>query len=513
MRLNFFNLTNLTLLTALSLSTIAAYYSIMGLIAIFAGAVVPIIVMGTVLEVGKIVTTVWLRKYWHRASWAIKSYLIPAVILLAFLTSMGIFGFLSKAHTDQGIVSGDSQAKLNLYDEKIKTQRDNIELARKALQQMDAQVDARLSRSDTEQGAERAVQIRRQQQGERTKLQKEISDAQKEITRLNEERAPIAAETRKIEAEVGPIKYIAAFIYGDNPDANLLEKAVRWVIILIVIVFDPLAIALVLAANSSKDWDKENLDEPDYEPDDGPLTDEQITQVQDNLKDNEIWPFPEPIITKSIFPNEAMKFVDPGEHPLDKLEGAVEEKPVLEEHPYLQKEFVHFKDTKPIVAISEEIQTKRSKVKKTVVNDISNTMEVKQDLPYRELSGGYVSFQGKHMSKEALFAGHPEFLKLTEDSKKPVKSGFGIKFPEQASKGDVFTRVDVLPNKVFKFDGTNWIEINKEISNTYLYNTKYLEFLVDKIANGEYGPDLLSDNERSTLEDHIKLTKLNNKSS
>ena len=166
---NIFNLTSLTLLVALALSSVAAYYSIIGLTAIFAGAVIPVIIMGSVLEVGKITTTVWLRKYWNKCSWILKLYLVPAVIAIAILTSMGIFGFLSKAHMDQGITSGDVQAKLSLIDEKIKTQRDNIEVACKALQQMDAQVDARLSRGQSEQGAERAVQIRRQQAGERTK--------------------------------------------------------------------------------------------------------------------------------------------------------------------------------------------------------------------------------------------------------------------------------------------------------------------------------------------------------
>jgi hypothetical protein len=288
MRLKFLSFSNLTLLVALSLSSVAAWYSIIGLTAIFAGAVIPVIIMGGILEIGKITTTVWLRKYWHRAGWLLKLYLVPAVIALALLTSMGIFGFLSKAHMEHGISTGDSQAKLSLYDEKIKTQRDNIELARKALTQMDNQVDQRLSRGDSENSAERAVQIRRQQAGERTKLQKEIGDAQKEIAKLNEERAPIAADNRKIEAEVGPIKYIAALIYGDNADNNMLEAAVRWVIILLVIVFDPLAIALVLAANASRDWDKEKdeegdsplgnetpstpaVTEPEYEPDDGPL--------------------------------------------------------------------------------------------------------------------------------------------------------------------------------------------------------------------------------------------------
>ena len=286
MRLKFLSFSNLTLLVALSLSSVAAWYSIIGLTAIFAGAVIPVIIMGSILEVGKITTTVWLRKYWNRCGFLLKLYLVPAVVALALLTSMGIFGFLSKAHMDQGITSGDSQAKLALYDEKIKTQRDNIELARKALTQMDNQVDQRLSRGDSENSAERAVQIRRQQAGERAKLQKDIGEAQKEIAKLNEERAPIAAENRKIEAEVGPIKYIAALIYGDDADNNTLESAVRWVIILLVIVFDPLAIALVLAANASKEWDDE---EPKYEEDDGPLTDEQIDQIKTKVKDDPLF--------------------------------------------------------------------------------------------------------------------------------------------------------------------------------------------------------------------------------
>lgn len=248
----------LLLLTGLIISAVAIYYSVLGLAAIFAAAVIPIYIMGGTLEVAKLVCASWLKANWGRAPIYIKSYMLTAVIVLMAITSMGIFGFLSKAHTDQSIVSGDANAQLALFDEKIKTQRDNIEVARKALQQMDAQVDARLSRGGTEAGAERAVQIRRQQATERTRLQREIAAAQKEIATLNEQRAPIAAQNRKIEAEVGPIKYIAKLIYGDNPDNNLLEKAVTWVIILIVIVFDPLAVVMLLAAQMTFTWIRED---------------------------------------------------------------------------------------------------------------------------------------------------------------------------------------------------------------------------------------------------------------
>jgi len=128
-----FSLSNATLLVALALSTIAAWYSIVGLTAIFASAVIPIIIMGSALELAKIITTVWLRKYWDRCTWVMKVYLVPAVIALAVLTSMGIFGFLSKAHLDQGVIGGDSIAQVQILDEKIKTAKENIESNRKAL--------------------------------------------------------------------------------------------------------------------------------------------------------------------------------------------------------------------------------------------------------------------------------------------------------------------------------------------------------------------------------------------
>jgi hypothetical protein len=262
----------LALLSGLTISAVAIWYSVAGLVSIFAAAVIPIIVMGVVLEVSKLIATVWLKINWNRAPIFIRTYLLVAIIILMVITSMGIFGFLSKAHSDAGLVSGDVQAKIAVYDEKIKTERENIDAARKALTQMDAQVNERLSRSTDDRGAERAVQIRRQQQAERTRLQNDISRSQGVIAKLNEERAPIAAEVRKVEAEVGPIKYIASFIYGSNPDANLLEKAVTWVIIIIVVVFDPLAVILLLASQYSFQWFRRAREEQEITEGDSPTS-------------------------------------------------------------------------------------------------------------------------------------------------------------------------------------------------------------------------------------------------
>jgi uncharacterized protein YciI len=182
------------------------------------------------------------------------------------------------------------------------------------------------------------------------------------------------------------------------------------------------------------------------------------------------------------------------------------EKSILEQHPYLNKGFDHFKNLKPMVAPKAETLVDEPTA------DEDHTMVVKQDLPFKELPGGYVSYDGKHMQRDALFSQHPEFLKLSVDSGKLVSSGFGPKFPDSADKGDVFTRVDVLPNKVYKYDGKNWIEIAKTSSNTYLYNSKYIEYLIEMLEKGEYDPELLSDNERTQIEDYIKIQKNNQNS-
>jgi len=243
------NINHIALATALLLSAVAEYYSIIGLTTIFSSAFWPIVILGGSLGLAKVVSVSWLYRNWEEVNKSIKYYLVSAVVVLMFITSMGTFGYLSKAHLDQAVPTGDALSKVSIVDEKIKIQKDNIDAARKAIRQMDEQVDQLLSRTSEGQGAERAVLVRRNQAKEREKLLLDIANAQKEITKLNEEKAPLASELRKITAEVGPIKYIAELIYGEADD-SVIDKAVRWVIILIVAVFDPLAIALLIAANS-----------------------------------------------------------------------------------------------------------------------------------------------------------------------------------------------------------------------------------------------------------------------
>ena len=236
---------------ALALSGAAGFYSIVGLMAIFAAAPIPIAIMGTTLEVSKLVVASWLYRNWKQAPFLLKSYLTSALVLLMFLTSMGIFGFLSAAHMEQTTPAGDAVAQVALIDEKLNTEKENLNAARKQLSQLDSQVDQLISRTTDDTGISRSASVRRAQARERAAIASSIERSQAQIAELNQQKAPLAAQVRQIEAEVGPIKYIAALIYGDSTQEDLLEKAVRWVIIMIVAVFDPLAVLMLIAANWS----------------------------------------------------------------------------------------------------------------------------------------------------------------------------------------------------------------------------------------------------------------------
>jgi hypothetical protein len=493
-----FSFSNATLLVALSISTIAAYYSIIGLTAIFAGAVIPVVVMGSILEVGKITTTVWLRKYWHRAGWMLKLYLIPAVVALAFLTSMGIFGFLSKAHMDQGLTSGDVLSKISMYDEKIKTSRENIDANRKALKQLDEAVDQVMGRSSDEKGADKAVAIRRGQTKDRARLLQEISAEQKTISSLNEERAPIAAEVRKVEAEVGPIKYIAALLYGDNPDANVLERAVRWVIILIVVVFDPLAIALVLAANASKEWDNEESEvEPEVkvEPEVEPEPEVELEVVPEVVPEVDVVPevVPEVVVIDPIVTVEE-------DEAFNQIEAVTVELPVKELS--MEEQMADTVDTE-----SKPIEFEGIKVPGTdewIQTGPVFVQPISTASTYKEVGDGYVEFEGKKMSKRVLQSMRPDLFNLKEDDPREIEIGFGSSLPSMAKMGDTYIKTDSMPHVVYKNNGTKWIEINKLATGAYLSNTLYLQSLVESIANGVYDPDLLTDHEQDAIASYIK---------
>ena len=376
----------LLFLNAIVLSGIAAYYSVVGLAAIFSSALIPVIIMGGSLEVAKLVVASWLYRYWNSIPVLMRGYFTVALVILMLITSMGIFGFLSKAHSDQSLVSGDVTAKIAIYDEKIKTAKENIDANRKALKQMDESVDQVMGRSTDEKGADKAVALRRAQQKERGRLIAEIETYQKTVSSLNEARAPIAAEVRKVEAEVGPIRYIAALIYGDNPDENMLERSVRWLIILLIMVFDPLAVLMLIAANltqmKQKEWREEKAegDSPvRIQETEQPTVTESIPAVEEPAPKE---PAPKEEINLEWAPESVVEVVV--EEPV------VKEKSILESHPYLAKPFNHFTDTTPIVHKPEPVVEEPAVVPESEPI-VTTVVESNPDLASLERPGDYLT--------------------------------------------------------------------------------------------------------------------------
>ena len=577
-----------TLIVALIIEVVGAYYSITGLAAIFSGAVIPILIMGGSLEVGKVVAAVWLKNNWHRAGLQYKLYLLPAVALLMFITSMGIFGFLSKAHNDQNLISGDVTSKIAIYDEKIKIQKDNIESARKALQQMDAAVDQTMSRSQDEKGADKATAIRRGQARERGNLQGEIARAQTEIVKLNDLRAPIAAEVRKVEAEVGPIKYIAKLIYDDNPDANILEKAVVWVIMMIVAVFDPLALVLILAAQQSIRWAQGV--EPEPKPKRVIRLPVFLERLRDRFKKPELEPeadvVPEPEEVP-VFDRQEPEFytidvtgepfVEPKEE--SPKEEAVEEIEPVEEFPFrgqglqpgmpLTASYVQprvessndaeFEDAvedikSPEVDLNDFVPEEpapfvpppfQGRIYKFATNPLTGEPDYSTPLEVKELTEEeFRNFQiqtGQMPAPEPVVEDAPvepvepvepeqpvapapepqreaapgrnrgvmnTHLLAEADNVEPLgkasNTGFGNEFPVNPERGDLYLRTDYLPNRLYKFNDKQWIEVDKTATDVYAYNEMYIKHLIDQIESGNFDVETLSDAEREQISQYLE---------
>jgi len=273
----------LTLLTALSIAGVAAWYSIVGLMAIFAGAVIPIAIMGGVLEVGKLVTAAWLHQNWKKTSLWMKSYLTSAVFVLMVITSLGIFGFLSKAHLEHSIaIGGTNELQITNLERQIARQQSIVADSEIVLSQLDTQVQTLID-YDRIRGPSGSIATRQGQAEERQTLNENIDAAYIRIEEIQTILAPLQQEKLAIEVEVGPLKYIAELIYGNEAE-DYFDEAVRIVIILLIVTFDPLAVVLLLAATQGFTLRKKERMAM-FDPDN-------VSDIEDNLSDFEDWKDP-----------------------------------------------------------------------------------------------------------------------------------------------------------------------------------------------------------------------------
>ena len=608
---------------ALTISAIAAYYSIVGLAAIFAAATVPIIIMGASLEIGKLTAATWLKLNWRRANLSYKLYLVPAVAFLMFLTSMGIFGFLSKAHLDQGAASEESTAQISRLSAEILRRQDIITRADEKIKSLessgtgaDAQIQSQIDREQTRIDAaykriepaiveqqniidttiklytdqlqkidgdlnklqqhldkndilqaqaqvgvqpdgkigprtsqaikdyrdrlqlqrqeiakqieqsnsnQRVQEARREIQRLRTTAENQISESNQLINRLRsqvgkgpasnidalvdeqqqrikianneleeliEQKYKIESEYRKLEAEVGPVKYIAELIYGENTDKALLEQAVRWVIILIVAVFDPLALVLLLAAQQSIKWAleekkliKDIVSDQNIEP--NTLDRAAIQEPHINLPVTENTDLGSCTICHSDLVNAGVIGVICSNSNCTSYSLSL----------------IDINDTKNAV-ITADSTTSLDKIQEVLLvkpNDI-NVSAVES--PHDTTNSAKV-LEAKRAFKAPSVA-IPETrnvrrkLSAEPDNSvnKSASTGFGTSFPQFPNQDDIFLRVDLSPNRLYKFNNSKWIEIDnspdEHISDEeYLENLmqkiddQYIEFLIDKIKTGE----------------------------
>jgi hypothetical protein len=383
-----------------------------------------------------------------------------------------------------------------------------------------------------------ATNIRKRQAKERAELQAGITNSQQEITKLQEARAPFAHEARKIEAEVGPIKFIAALIYGDNPDGVLLERAVRWVIILIVIVFDPLALTLLLAATKSLEWERginifnlnaKKKDEEEEERDRDPFegwTEEDFARLEKDLvkeetdppvaddipvfDEKEDIPFEEPVAEKPKkswggFSMPFSSMYTKKEKPVEEVAEEIVADDGKDERPgdYVTKEepvvtvLTPVIDEDPILALAKKTYESSHPDEDLDAHHEAHAAGEITTLPWHH---------DDHISSLPISDGERKRLmdsmKLQADNVPKALgtvTGFGTSFPPTANKGDLFLRVDALPTILYKFNGVQWIEVDKNLTDSYVYDDAYITHLIDKIGAGEYDPDLLSDAEREQI--------------
>lgn len=614
----------LTFLSGLAISAIAIYYSVSGLVSIFAAAAVPIMIMGTVLELSKLVAAWWLKANWEKAPFALKSYMLVAVLVLMFITSMGIFGFLSKAHIEQTSMSQEQVAQIDTINEKItrseakitrwqdeidalmkgggsrvdsmaandQAELDKIyarikeeksvlqETADKQIAQQNARLEQAQERKEadikaaterfkgslaggteydkaveqakkTELGvasaAQReigrinrtlnsglaavdkkyATQIKdiqdriaklRTQASTKTEdvdvrinqLEKSIKEEQTGIDTVREDKLVFEKEFRKLEAEVGPIKYIAEFIYGEQADKNILEKAVTWMIIIIIFVFDPLAVLLLLASQMSFGWLREEKDQKENE----------FLGWDDEWKGQDA---PDVYAFENTEP--------PTEE--EKEEIAKEETstvPVKGDSTtpgWMYQNRSHLRRPEQSTAPPEDpVIVKTKKKPKTEIKIVDEDTIQYGNIKVNRIGDRYFDVGGKKMSAEVFASEYPELSayfkpvapvsaasthpanqqsKIQADNvAKPVSTSFGTHFPEQAEKGQMFLRVDSIPNRLYKFNGSKWIEVDKTRSDTYSYDEQYIQFLIEKLASGEYDLDQLSASEQELVAEQLE---------
>jgi len=495
----------LTLFTALSMATVAAVFAIYGIIAIFAGMPQFALVMGAVIELGKVVGISWLYRNWSEPT-KIKYAMAPLVLVAMMLTSMGIFGLLSKAHLEQTSPVANNEVQITRLDQQIAREQSRIADSEEVISQLDQTVQTLID-FDRIRGDDGALAVRESQAEQRELLRQTIDTAQAEVDRLEDQKLELTQELTAIALEVGPVKYLAELVYGTETDRT--EEAVRWVIIAFIFVFDPMAILLLMAANYTFDQRNkkpvevvhqepiiENKEEPNVEKTTEELNNDDTTNDADTTITSQ-QSDSEPEVTaagSTIGTNDSQETderTDERDFVPVQPEGSIDIITSIQDQPSSVDDAAQ--------AMAESAAKKKEPNKEIITDGVT---------PIIDVGDGYVEYNNHLYQKDALKEINPSLFSLKIDNASIPNSSFGTQFPKIAKKKDMFVRVDVIPNKVYRFEGSKWIEINKNLSNTYLYDQEYIKYLVEKIDKGEYDIDLLSEQEKIQIEEYLSSQSL-----
>lgn len=518
----------IALLTALSISGVAAYYSIYGLTAIFSGVFWPIVIMGSVLEVGKIVTTVWLHTYWHQLKWLLKTYMSIAVAVLMFITSMGIFGFLSKAHIEVTSQAGGGELLVQQVDQNIAIEQQRIADARKVMAQMDDAVAALLKGSGA--NAERdnnrtanmttqATKLRDSQKKERESLNASIDTANNRVAELSRQKLKLNQEQLKMEAEVGPIKYIAQLIYDDSASKDMMERAVRWVIIVIVAVFDPLAVAMVLGVTMVMNNRRREHDLLENEPAE-PVRDSEGTRdielpvgvVREVERVVEVEVPVEVIREVEVVrevPVEVIKEVEViREVPVEvlvpdtDLEQELAEALVMLEDALNKPAEIQYVDriVEKTVEVIKEVPVEV--IKEVKVTDTTNLNALTRELDIL-LQENIRKENQIHALKAELRIKDQEQAGISADEfdNEVNSSLLGTQLPDSGEIGQLY--LNVKTEKLYKYTGIDWLEVDKNMNTSYTLDEHWQNWKLGQLTRGEAEWDDLTVAEQSALEQKV----------
>lgn len=452
-----FNLSTVLFAVALAISAFAEFYSILGLMAIFSGAAVSLAIIGSFLGIGKIVTIMWIRQYWHESNKHLRTFLLCVAVILSLLTNIGMFGFLSKAHSTSSLETDSVQLKLDTINDKLKTVEYLIAEQENRRQELQDVIDTLIA-AEKPTGADR---VRKTQQVERQAIDAKLTELREQRNQLKIEANGAQGAIMHLEADVGPIKYLAQLVYGEKTDKSIMDKAIQILIIALVCVIDPLAIALVLAASWTRQYEATNKDKVEQQP----ITDPVITQ-------------PEPV--EQVV--EQPEVVKPKRKYTRRKK--VEETPVTETSPFNVNSEITDKmfdlDEKPVVEV------------KTSSKPAKQAFAPKFDIQTKQIirtfnKGDYIQYNGKKTHIRVVRQSNPEwFLESAEAEKASMIQFSADNWPQYAEVGDKFHRIDVLPHIKYEFTAAGWVEINNQIDPTMLVSIDGYVQAIAKLINAKW---------------------------